>query len=79
MTGGATVVLWLTQRLMQRLLPVSLQSLKKKVDASHAEILQGFAQQTAKAELVAAQPVSAGQGNQAWRRWISRKRLKGCG
>lgn len=67
MAGGATVVLWLTQRLMQRLLPVLLQSLEKKgIDAPYAGVLQGFAQQTAKAELVAAPPVSTGQGSLAW-------------
>ena len=67
LVGGATVVLWLTWRLMQRLLPVLLQSLEREgVDASYAGILHGFAQQTARAGLEAALPVSAGQGSQTW-------------
>ena len=67
LAGGATVVLWLTQRLMQRLLPVLLQSLEKNgVDASYAAMLQGFAQQAARAGQAAAPPVSAGQGRQSW-------------
>lgn len=67
LAGGAIVVLWLTQRLMQRLLPVLLQSLEKNgVDTSYAAMLQGFAQQAARAGQAAAPPVSAGQGSQSW-------------
>lgn len=49
--------LWLTQRLLQRLLPALLGWLQQQVppDTQHAEVLQGFAQQTAR-EVQVVQP-----------------------
>lgn len=71
---GATVVIWLTQRLLQRLLPVLLQWLEQQgapqeVHGSHtlhAELLQGFAQQAARAELAPQAPVQPNAGSTAW-------------
>lgn len=61
------VVIWLTQRLLQRLLPMLLQWLENQnADMPHAEILQGFAQQAAKAELTPQAPVLACCDSTAW-------------
>jgi len=61
------VVIWLTQRLLQRLLPILLQWLENQnPDMPHAEILHGFAQQAAKAELIPQAPVLADADSMAW-------------
>lgn len=61
------VVIWLTQRLLQRLLPKLLQWLENQnADMPHADILHGFAQQAAKAELAPQAPVLAGSDSTAW-------------
>ena len=61
------VVIWLTQRLFQRLLPILLQWLENQnIDMPHAEILHGFAQQAAKSELTQQPPVLAGSDSAAW-------------
>ncbi len=61
------VVIWLTQRLLQRLLPMLLQWLENQnEDVPYAEILQGFAQQAAKAELTPQPPVRACGESTAW-------------
>lgn len=66
-SGGAPVLLWLTQRLLQRLLPVLLQGLEGQgADTLNAEVLHGFAQQAARAELRPEPPVQAGQASRAW-------------
>lgn len=66
-SGGAPVLLWLTQRLLQRLLPVLLQGLEGQgADTLNAEVLHGFAQQAARAELLPEPPVQAGQTSMAW-------------
>lgn len=54
------VIIWLTQRLLQRLVPVLLQHLgMQAVSAQEADILQSFAQQAALAELHQQPPVQA--------------------
>lgn len=64
---GTTVVIWLTQRLLQRLLAVLLQRLEQQsAHTLHAELLQGFAQQAARAELTSQAPVQADDGNAPW-------------
>lgn len=65
--NGAVVVLWLTQRLLLRLVPVLLEGLETSgTDAAYHEILNGFAQQTARAALKPELPVHAAQDSQAW-------------
>lgn len=64
---GEVVVIWLTQRLLQRLLPLLLQLLQgRPADVLHAEVLQGFAQQAAKADLQPQVPVQIRTGSTAW-------------
>ncbi|MCX5864962.1 MAG: hypothetical protein NTW42_07810 [Deltaproteobacteria bacterium] len=61
------VEIWLTQRLLQRLVPMLLRCLERQgADMPHAEILHGFAQQAAKAELIPQTPVQAVIGSVAW-------------
>ena len=63
----APVVIWLTRRLLQRLLPALLQWLERQDDATpRAEVLQSFAQQAARAELTPQAPVRAVAGCAAW-------------
>lgn len=58
--GEKTVVLWLTQRLLNRLVPHLCKWLNERVDASSfAELKQEFAQQKARAELAPQPPVRA--------------------
>jgi len=65
--NAATIVVWLTQRLLERLLPVLLQWLEQQNAAtSHAEMLHDFAQQVAKAGLIPQIPVQAGADSMAW-------------
>ena len=65
--NAAPVVVWLTQRVVQRLLPALLQWLERQnADTSRAEILHSFAQQAAEAELTPQTPVRAGAGSTAW-------------
>lgn len=65
--NAAPVVIWLTQRLLQRLLPALLQWLECQGDATPlAELLHGFAQQAARAELTPQTPVRAVAGCTAW-------------
>lgn len=66
-SGGQAVVLWLTQRLLQRLLPVLLQGLAGQgADTPYGDLLHGFTQQAARSELTPEPPVEAGQGSTAW-------------
>ena len=66
--SGDTVVLWLTQRLLHRLVPhltawlarqVAPASSIPAVEAAHQDIVQGFAQQAARAQLAPEPPVRA--------------------
>lgn len=63
-----TLVIWLTQRLLRRLLPPLLQWLEREqgVDRLRAEVLQGFAQQVARAELAPEKPVRVAPESSAW-------------
>lgn len=57
------VVVWLTQRLLQRLVPVLLQYLGGQAPAEQSfDVLQSFAQQAALAELQQQSPVQAATG-----------------
>ncbi|MGZ5017163.1 MAG: hypothetical protein ACXV8U_15400 [Methylobacter sp.] len=63
----ALVVIWLTQRLLQRLLPKLIQALEgQPVDAHHAEIMQTFAQQAAQAVLTPQQPIQPKVDSSSW-------------
>ncbi|WP_435751613.1 hypothetical protein [Thauera sp. AutoDN2] len=73
---GDTVVLWLTQRLMNRLVAhltawlsrqISPASRIPSVQAAHQEIVQGFAQQAARAQLAPEPPVRASSEEAGWR------------
>lgn len=58
--AGAPVVFWLTQRLLQRLLPPLLQGLEKEGGAMpRPEALHSFAQQKAQAAVTVQAPVRA--------------------
>ena len=68
LTDGSAVVLWLTQRLVNRLVPhlvgwlarqVAPASAIPSVQAAHQDIVQGFAQQAALAQLAPQSPVRA--------------------
>lgn len=66
-SAGERVVLWLPQRLLQRMLPVLLGWLEPQAgQAPHTEVLQGFAQQAARAELPLQAPVTAEAGSAGW-------------
>ena len=65
--NAAPVVIWLTQRLLNRVLPVLLQWLERQnANTPRAEALQGFAQQAARAEMKPQAPVRASKGCAAW-------------
>lgn len=52
-------VIWLTQRLLNRLVPVIVQTLDQQVgDGRMVDVMQSFAQQAAEAELVPEVPVA---------------------
>lgn len=60
-------MIWLTQRLLQRLLLPLLRWLGHQgTDTPSAKVLQSFAQQAARAELVMQVPVRAGKGSAIW-------------
>ena len=61
------VVLWLSQRLLLRLLPVLFNWLQgREGNAALANLMQDFAQQAAVAELARQAPVQAADGTTAW-------------
>lgn len=63
----APLVVWLTQRLLKRLLPPLLRWLKQgEAGRQHADILRAFAQQAAKAEQLPQPPVRPGADSAAW-------------
>lgn len=65
--AGEVQTVWLTQRLLLRLLPVLLQWLEGHgADTLQAEVMQSFAQQAAQAELTPQAPVRADAGAPAW-------------
>ena len=71
--GGSPVVLWLTQRLLRRLLPPLLAWLQEQGGAAnavmgqalYADALQGFAQQAARAQLQPQAPVQVSEGSRS--------------
>lgn len=70
--AGQTLVLWLTQRLLVRLVPHLLGWLEQQVVADgpgadvRAELMQGFAQQAAMTNLAPQIPVEAGTAQRVW-------------
>ena len=74
--GDGVVLAWFTQRLLQRLVPALVQWLNAqdggqdgagpKVDTMRAEVMHGFAQQAARAQMTAQPPVLAAAGHAAW-------------
>jgi hypothetical protein len=65
--GEGAVVIWLTLRMLQRLLPVLVQGLEKRGSGlAHADILHSFEQQAAKADLSVQAPVCASTAKQEW-------------
>ena len=73
---GGTVVLWLTQRLLNRLIPhlttwlsrqITPASRIPSVRAAHQEAVQGFAQQAAVAQLAPEPPVQSSSPRAIWR------------
>ena len=74
--NGDTVVLWLTQRLLNRLVPhltawlaaqVTPGAAAPAVQAAHRDIVQGFALQAARAQLTPQPPVPAAAPAASWR------------
>jgi hypothetical protein len=64
---GETTVLWLSQRLLLRLLPPLFLWLEKQsVDGLPLDIAQGFAQQAAQANLSPEAPVARAAQSQEW-------------
>ncbi len=66
--GGPPVVLWLSQRLLVRLLPGFIHWLDGQggPDASYSQLMQGFAQQAAQSELTPQAPVIATAAGSVW-------------
>jgi hypothetical protein len=65
--GGATVVIWLTLRLLQRLLPPLVQWLEQRGGGvPRADVLHSFAQQKAQAGMAPSPPVQAAAESAAW-------------
>lgn len=76
LADGRTVVLWLTQRLLNRLVlhltawlagQVAPASSIPSVQATHQDIVQSFAQQAARAQLAPEPPVRASSPIASWR------------
>lgn len=65
--NAATVVVWFTQRLLQRLLPTLLQGLERQsADTPRSALLHSFALQAARAELTPQAPVQTSTDSTAW-------------
>lgn len=71
--GGAPVVIWMTLRLLQRLLPIVVAWLERREtdngtssSRSRAEVMQEFSQAAAKAELAPQPPVCALPESEDW-------------
>ncbi len=66
-SAGKSEVIWLTQRMTQRLIPVLIQWLEQHGgDTLHAEMLHGFAQQAAWAEFSPQAPVQPDEASPSW-------------
>lgn len=67
LASGETVVMWLSQRLLLRLLPHLFLWLEKRSgDSIPLEIAQSFAQDAARADLVQETPVAREENSQEW-------------
>jgi hypothetical protein len=67
LSAGAPIVVWLTQRLLQRLLPVLFAWLEQSMaTVPRAEVIQEFAQQAARAALPPQAPVQAAADSSSW-------------
>lgn len=65
--GGETLVLWLTQRLLNRLVPVLIAPLEREGNAlPRADLLHGFAQTAARAALEPQAPVRTDAAQAGW-------------
>lgn len=65
--AATPVVIWLTQRMLQRLIPTLITLLEdKRTDSHHAEIMQVLAQQAVRAELQPQVPVQAQAASVIW-------------
>jgi len=65
--AAKAVVIWLTQRMLQRLIPALIRLLEDtRTDPQHAEIMHVFAQQVARAELKPQVPVQAQIASAIW-------------
>jgi hypothetical protein len=65
--SGETVVIWLTRRLMQRLLPALIQLFQgQHSNNPYMEMMQGFAQQAAQSEFKPQAPVSVTVNASSW-------------
>ena len=70
--GAEPLTIWVSRRLLNRLLPVLLQWLERSggtlpaVNLSHAETRQSFALQAARAGLAPQAPVRVKQGAESW-------------
>jgi hypothetical protein len=79
---GAPEVVWLTQRLCQRLIPALAKWLEEQgAGGAHGELLQVFAQQSARADIIPGPPIRPGGDS---RHWVARsvhlaKRGRGIG
>ncbi len=76
LANGDTEVLWLTQRLVNRLVPYLTAWLERQIDptsatpsvhGAHQDIVQGFAQQAACAQLTPKPPVQPPSSQPGWR------------
>lgn len=76
LASGDTLVLWLTQRLVNRVVPhltgwlerqVASTSVMPSVQAVHQNVMQGFAQQAARAQLAPEPPVRGAASQAGWR------------
>ncbi len=63
---GASVLIWITQRLMQRLVTTMLACLTGSQQNSHSELVNEFAQQAARAALEPQAAVVANAESAAW-------------
>lgn len=64
--SGRVQVLWLTQRLLNRLVPPLCRMLERAAQGEHGVLLQGFEQEAARARHLPQAPVSANDAACAW-------------
>jgi hypothetical protein len=64
--GGRIQVMWMSQRLLNRLVPALCKMLGGPQQGGRADMLNSFEQQAAQAQLTPQEPVRAGAGSVAW-------------